>query len=190
MKICELASSSRLKTKTTDREVLAELERYIKRIMTTQNKDTNWVYVVSRGLAAAEITTSKGIVMQSDITYVDIVRKHHKYSCPVGGGKGGWPKEPLTYIGFRYDGKLQSIHHIEGYHITDNLHEFVPEIPDEELSELHYVYELGSAIIPSKEIRTGKKITMNNRIWAQIDTLLTSNTISEALEISKARKGN
>lgn len=187
MVICDLAEELRIKSAGKQNYILGELGRYIKRIMTTQNKDTNWVYVVSLGLSEAEITTSGGKKKTAGITYVDIVRKHHKYCCPVGGGKGGWPKEPLTYIAFRYHGKLQSIHHIEKYTVTDNLHPFVPEIPDEELSETHFVYELGPAIIPPKDIRTGNKIVMSNRVWAQLDTLLTSDTITEAMEISKAR---
>lgn len=187
MTICDLAGELRMKTAGKQNYILGELERYIKRIMTTQNKDTNWVYVVSLGLKEVEITPAKGEKRTAGIAYVDIVRKYHKYCCPVGGGKGGWPKEPLTYIAFRYHGKLQSIHHIEKYTITDNLHPFVPEIPDVELSETHFVYELGPAIIPQKVIRTGDKIVMSNRVWAQLDTLLTSDTITEAMEISKAR---
>lgn len=187
MVICDLAGELRMKTAGKQNYILGELERYIKRIMTTQNKDTNWVYVVSLGLSEAEITTLEGKEKTAGITYVDIVRKHHKYCCPVGGGKGGWPKEPLTYIAFRYHGKLQSIHHIEKYTVTDNLHPYVPEIPDAELSETHFVYDLGPAILPSKDIRTGDKIVMSNRVWAQLDTLLTSDTITEAMEISKAR---
>lgn len=187
MVICDLAGELRMKTAGKQNYILGELERYIKRIMTTQNKDTNWVYVVSLGLKEAEITPSKGEKRTAGIAYVDIVRKYHKYCCPVGGGRGGWPKEPLTYIAFRYHGKLQSIHHIEKYTITDNLHPFVPEIPDVELSETHFVYDLGPAIIPPKDIRTGDKIVRSNRVWAQLDTLLTSDTISEAMEISKAR---
>lgn len=187
MVICDLAGELRMKTAGKQNYILGELERYIKRIMTTQNKDTNWVYVVSLGLKEAEITTSEGKKKIADITYVDIVRKHHKYCCPVGGGKGGWPKEPLTYIAFRYHSKLQSIHHIEKYTVTDNLHPYVPEIPDVELSETHFVYDLGPAIIPPKEIRTGDKIVRSNRVWVQLDTLLTSDTISEAMEISKVR---
>jgi hypothetical protein len=95
MKICEIALEVRSKVSYGQRDVLKELERYIKRIMTTQNKDTNWVYVVSLGMSAAEITTAEREKLESDITYVDIVRKYHKYRCPVGGGRGGWPKEPL-----------------------------------------------------------------------------------------------
>ncbi len=187
MTICDLAGELRMKTAGKQNYILGEVERYIKRIMTTQNKDTNWVYVVSLGLKEVEITPAKGEKRTAGIAYVDIVRKYHKYCCPVGGGKGGWPKEPLTYIAFRYHGKLQSIHHIEKYTVTDNLHPFVPEIPDVELSETHFVYELGPAIIPPKDIRTGDKIVMSNRVWAQLDTLLTSDTITEAMEISKAR---
>lgn len=187
MVICDLAGELQMKTTGKQNYILGELERYIKRIMTTQNKDTNWVYVVSLGLKEAEIITSEGKKKTVGITYLDIVRKHHKYCCPVGGGKGGWPKEPLTYIAFRYHSELQSIHHIEKYTVTDNLHPYVPEIPDVELSETHFVYELGPTIIPPKVIRTGDKIKWSNRVWAQFDTLLTSDTISEAMEISKSR---
>lgn len=187
-RICDIAKEARTKSPNAQKYILDELERYIRRIMTTQNKDTNWVYVVSLGMSAAEITTYEGKKLKAHIDYLDIVKKYHKYCCPVGGGRGGWPKEPLTYIAFRYEGKLQSIHHVERYSITDNLHPFVPEIPDEKLSEMHFVYDLGPAIVPSKEIRTGKSIVMSNRVWAQLDTLLTSDTITEAMEISKARK--
>lgn len=97
---------------------------------------------------------------------MDIVKKYNRYCCPVGGGKGGWPKETLTYIAFRYHRKLQSIHHIEKYTFADNLHLFVSEIPDTELSKTHFVYELEPAIISPKDIRTGAKIVMSNRVWA------------------------
>ena len=187
MVICDLARKLRMKTAGKQNYILGELERYIKKIMTTQNKNTNWVYVVSLGSSKAEITTSKGEKKTANITYMDIVKKYHRYYCPIGGSKGGWPKEPLTYIAFRYNGKLQSIHHIEKYIVTDNLHPYVPEIPDVELSEMRFVYELGPAIIPPKNIRTGDTIMWANRVWAQLDTLLTSDTITEAMEISKAR---
>lgn len=186
--IIELADEARKESGNSQKYILDELKGYIGRIMTTQNKNTNWVYVVSLGLSTAEVTTEDGQVLAGNITYVDIVRKHHVYSCPIGGGKGGWPKEPLTYIAFRYEGKLQSIHHIESYVITDNLHPYIPEIPDVTLSQTHFVYTLGPAIVPSKEVRTGKKIVMSNRVWAHIDALLTADTISDAMDISRARE--
>ncbi|MBP3327264.1 MAG: hypothetical protein J6L77_12715 [Coprococcus sp.] len=50
----------------------------------------------------------------------------------------------------------------------------------------YFVYKLGPAIIPPKEVKNGK-IYPNGRVWAMLDTLLTSDTISEARDISKAR---
>lgn len=108
MVICNLAEELRIKSAGKQNYILGELVRYIKRIMTTQIKDTNWVYVVSLGLSKAEITTSEGKKKAAGITYMDIVKKHHKYCCSVGGGRGGWPKEPLTYIAFRYHGKFRN----------------------------------------------------------------------------------
>ena len=184
--ICDLVEEARPVSANKEKYILDNIERYIRRIMTTQNKNTNKVYVVSLGLTNAEIKTVDGRKLAGDITYVDIVRKHSKYCCPVGG-KGGWPKEPLNYIGFRYNGRLQSIHHIESYEISDELYKFVPELPKERSNEMHFIYTLGPAIIPQKEVKTGKSIVMSNRVWADIDTLLTSDTITEAMEITKAR---
>ena len=83
---------------------------YFGGIMSTQQKTSNWVYVVSLSYAKAG---------DSCLTYVDIVEKKGKYYHPFGNN---WPKEAPNYIAFRYDGKLQSIHHIESYVITRNAH--------------------------------------------------------------------
>lgn len=76
----ELAEEARKISGNAEKYVLDELKGYIGRIMTTQNKNTNWVYVVSLGMAKAEVTTEvtteEGKVLAGDITYVDIVRKH------------------------------------------------------------------------------------------------------------------
>lgn len=83
MVICDLAGGLRIKTAGKQNYILGELERYIKRIMTTQNRDTNWVYVVSLGLGAVKITTSEGESETAGITYLDIIRKYNRYCCPV-----------------------------------------------------------------------------------------------------------
>ena len=67
----------------------------------------------------------------------------------MGDGKGGCPKTQPNYIGFRYGGKLQSIHRIEDYVITRNLYEEFEEMPDEECEIDFFVYTLGSAIKPT-----------------------------------------
>ena len=59
-------------------------------------------------------------------------------------------------------------------------------MPDEAWNTNHFIYKLGPAIVPSKEVKTGN-IYPNGRVWAMLDTLLTSDTISEARDISKHR---
>lgn len=142
-----------------------------------QKKDSNMVYVVALG-------TNKP--NGCDITFIEIVRKYSKYFCPVGGN--GWPKEPPNYIAFRYYGQLHSIHHIEGYTVSRNIHNEIPEIPDAEWETDHYIYNLGPAIVPGKTVKTGK-IFKNGRVWAMLDTLLTCDTISDARDLTQSRLG-
>ena len=107
-----------------------------------------------------------------------------KYFHPLGGN--GWPKEPPNYIAFRYYGQLQSIHHIEDYVVTKNLHDEIPEMPVSDGTVDFFVYKLGPAIVPTKVVKTGN-IYASGRKWAMLDTLLTADTIAEACNISKAR---
>ena len=174
-RIFELAADSRADSNNEQKHLLEELKDYLGGIMTMQTKDSNWVYVVVLGNGKPE---------SCDLTWIEIVRNYNKYFHPVG--VNGWPKEPPNYIAFRYGGKLQAIHHIDGYLVTKNLHNEVVEMPDITGDINYFVYKLGVAIIPPKEVKSGK-IYPNGRVWAMLDTLLTSDTISEARDISKAR---
>lgn len=140
-----------------------------------QTQESNWVSVVSLGSSKPE---------NCDLTWIEIVQKHRKYFHPLGGN--GWPKEPPNYIAFRYYGQLQSIHHIEDYVVTKNLHEEIPEMPGSDGTTNFFVYKLGPAIIPPKVVKTGN-IYASGRKLAMLDTLLTADTIAEACNISKAR---
>ena len=139
-----------------------------------ERADSNWVYVVSLG---------SGTPPGWGISWIDIVSKKGHYFHPVSGK--GWPNEPPNYIAFRYKGKLQSIHHIDSYEVITNPHKHIPEIPNEEWDP-HFLYKLGRAFAPSKEVLTGN-IYPNGRVWCMLDTLFTSNTISEARDLSKKR---
>jgi hypothetical protein len=143
-----------------------------------QKVDSNWVFVVSLGHGGPD---------KWNISWRDIVVKHNKYFHPVGGSKGGWPAEPPNYIAFRYDGKLQSIHHIDRYQVFTDPSLHFPNVPKQQWGEC-YLYDLGKAIIPSQEVKTGKKIFRNMRVKAMLDLLLTSSTIEEARDKSKARE--
>ena len=173
--VYQMAKEARSASNYEQKHLLDEFTEYLGGIMTMQNKTSNWVYVVA---------LSHGYYEGCELSWIDIVKKHNKYFCPVGGN--GWPKEPPNYIAFRYDGKLQAIHHIEGYTVTRNIHELILEMPDEEWSENHFVYSLGPAIVPRKTVKTGN-IYRSGRVWAMLDTLLTCDTISEARDISYAR---
>jgi hypothetical protein len=118
------------------------------------------------------------------ISSIDIVEKRRRYFHPAG--TGGWPKEPPNYIGFRYRGKLQSIHHIEGYNVVTDLHKVCHEIPSGVWDPM-FVYRLGPAIRPPKEVKTGR-IFRNGRVWCMLDTLFTCKTISEARDLSQRRE--
>ena len=177
--IYSLAGQSHTGSSNKQKELLIELEEYLKGVMTMQNKESNLVYVVS---------LSKSPIENTDISTIEILQKYNTYFCPVGGvGKGGWPKEPPNYIAFRFHGKLQSIHYIESYTVSDNVHDHVAEIPNQQWSDgQHYVYTLGAAIIPTKEIKTGN-LFRAQRVWAMLDTLLTADTIAEARDITQRR---
>ena len=107
---------------------------------------------------------------------------------PKHVGTAGWPPDPPNYVAFRYRGELQSIHHIEGHRVITDLHDDFPEIPKGALKEPHYIYKLGKAFRPAHRVPTGKSIKWAARRWCMLDTLFTSETISEAAALSKKRE--
>jgi hypothetical protein len=167
--------SENVKGSNAEKRLSKELATYLRTVATMQNQNLNWVYVVSLGTWTPEGAT---------ITWIDIVEKNRVYFHPVGNR---WPKEPPNYIAFRYHGQLQSIHHIEDYVVTFNLHEQVPEMPDNVEDEPRFMYRLGPPIRPLKVVKNGPRVHRSARVWTMIDLLLTSDTISEAMDISDAR---
>jgi hypothetical protein len=140
-----------------------------------QDQRDNMVYVVSLGTSAK----------WSPISPREIVLTHGKYFHPVGGGAGGWPKEPPNYLGFRFDGRLQLICHVADVVVTTTFEGHVPGFSGE-LDDPYYVYTLGPPITPAETIRSGK-VTRALRVWAALDLLLTSKTISDARDRTAER---
>ena len=174
----KLTIASIKKGRDADNRLLRELNLYLQKISTMQKIDSNWVYVVSIGPGGPE---------KWNISWRDVVVKYNKYFCPVGGSKGGWPVEPPNYIAFRYEGKLQFIHHIDSYQVFTDPSLHFPNVPKQQWGEC-YLYDLGPAIKPPREVKSGKKIVRQIRVWAMLDLLLTSSTIEEARDKSKARE--
>jgi hypothetical protein len=161
-----------------EKRLLRDLSRYLRGLMTMQNADSNLVYVVALG----------GEIEDTGISFQEVVTKHDTYFCPVGGG---YPKEPPNYLGFRFEGRLQQIRHVDSYLVADDNHAgFKPlkgkvDWPDEP----HWVFRLGPVITPPKPVKTGG-LYGSHRGWIAIDLLLTSETVAEALEKTNARRKN
>jgi hypothetical protein len=153
---------------------LDELISYLGGVVTMQESDSNWVYVVSLGAQTPD---------GWKISFIDVVRKRGMYFHPTAGG--GWPKTPPNYLGWRFAGQLQGIAHIEEFRLVSDMHDEIPEIPRGEVKD-HVLYRLGPVFGPSKEIRVGK-LFKNSRVKCMLDTLFTSNTISEARDESQRR---
>jgi hypothetical protein len=173
--LLDLIEAASILSGNKEKAVLRQLKEYLKMNMGSQRLDSNWAYVVA---------LASGTPNGWSTSWIDVVVKHGKYFHPVGSG---WPKEPPTYIAFRYSGKLQSVHFIAKWEIIDDLSSACPGIPESPV-EAHFLYTLGPAIIPVRTIRTGR-LFRNGRVWAAIDTLLTSDTISSARDETQKRIG-
>lgn len=166
----------RAKTESNNRQknLISEFSSYLWGLMSMRN--SNSVFVVS--LSWEQVAEGH--------SYVDVVKNGHYY-CPVKWFKN--PADLPTYIAFRYDSKLQSIHHIDSYIVTRNMHDRIIFMADEEWDQDHYIFDLGPAIIPSHTVKCGPSVRWANQVNADIDTLLTCDTITEAMELSKKRRG-
>lgn len=174
--VFKCAQAARKASNNANKKMLDELCLYLEEVIGMQNYLSNEVYCVS--------LSRDPIISDCSLCWLDIVLKYHKYTFPQGNS---WPVEPPNYIAFRYDGKLQSIHHVESYVLTKNINEYIPEYPDITYECPHFVVSLGEAIIPSKEVKSGKTMWAK-RVWAMFDLLLTCNTVEEAAQKSKERK--
>ncbi len=161
-----------------EKRLLRDLSRYLKGLMTMQDVSSNLVYVVSLG----------GKIEDTGMTFRNVVVDHDTYFCPIGGGSGRWPKEPPNYLGFRFDGKLQRVSHVEDYRVTDDNHAgFDPLKGKVDWSdEHHWVFSLGPVMKPMHEVRTGN-LYRAQRVWVALDLLLTGETIAEARDKTKLR---
>lgn len=138
-RIAELVASTTTASRIhAEKRLLLELHRYLKGLMTMQNVTSNLVYVVVLG---------QDPLRWSSLTFKDTVIERDFYYHPVGGPKG-WPHTPPNYIGFRFDGHLQQIRHVDHYDVITRPHEYIPEIiPEANWSdEPHFLYTLGPPI--------------------------------------------
>ena len=154
---------------------LRTFSEYVGGLLDMEMKYSNRVFVVSVG----------GHPEKWTITFRDIVEQRKRYFFPVGDR---WPDPPPNYLAFRYNGQLQSIHHVKSYTTFTRPHALFPEAPKNQVWRLHYCVKLGPAIHPPRRIPSGPRIRRSNRVWCFLDTLLTSKTISDALTETERRE--
>ena len=161
-----------------EKGLLRQMTGWLRGHVTMRAIDSNWVYVVSIG---------SGTPRGWKVSWIDIVEKKRRYFHSIG--INGWPAEPPNYMGFRYHGKLQSIHFVESFEVIHhNLHEALAEIPvSEKLDTPAFLYNLGPPIRPTHAV-TGKGLYPNGRCWCMLDTLLTCKSIVQARNLSHNRE--
>lgn len=168
-----------------ERRLLTQLIEYLRKVITMQNQYSNQVYVVP--LSYDEFAIDEN---GNAITFVDVVETYGQYFHPVGNR---YPNEPPNYIAFRYDGMLQSIHHVEDYLVVEDFAHHFPLQDPHPVEEPHYLYTLGPRLncnmIPTND-PNGEypNIYGPGRHWCFIDLLLTCGSVAEAKAMSQIRR--
>ena len=78
---------------------------------------------------------------------------------------------------------------MDDYAISTDMSGFFPGVPPTDWAP-HYVLTLGPPIFPGHEVRNGPSIMRNARGWIDIDLLLTSPTITDALKATRVRRSD
>lgn len=171
-KILHLIELADKESSRYQKKMLYTFTTYFKKVIHMQRRDSNKVFCVSLSSEKTE---------WSRLSWIDIVEKKRRYFYPVGKN---WPSDPPNYIAFRYDGKLQSIHHVDTYQIVTKMHEHLPV--DEEEWDPHFLLALGPPFKPAKEVKNGR-IWPNGRYWIDLDTFFICATIREARDLTQQR---
>ncbi len=160
-----------------ERSLVEEFVTYLRGVADMRDTNSNSVHVVSLRRAPWD---------GWDVSPVAEVEVHRVYHYPTTGGN--YPKIVPNYLGFRYDGKLQSIHHVDSYEVVDSPLGLFPGAPNLRWDEPAFVLRLGPPFRPNHEVRTGSGIFRAAPITADLDLLLTCSTITEARDQTRGRR--
>jgi hypothetical protein len=117
----------------------------------------------------------------SSVTLADVPAKFGKYIFPTRFN----PRRTL-YIGFRYDGKLQSIHRIlERVDGVQNYSEIIPQL-DAPIGEPCTAFDLGDPL-PLKDHPPSGPLR-NTHVYCDLDLLLTSRNVQDAARRTRERR--
>lgn len=161
---------------SVERHLAHELASYLRGVADMRDTSSNKVWVVALTRRAWE-------GWPADLTPVAEVEQHRLYHYPSAGS---YVKVVPNYIGFRHDGRLQSVHHVDGYEIVDTPHGHVPGAPALGWDVPAFLLRLGPPMRPDHLVRTGNLYGPAHN-WADLDLLLTSATVREAVDATKVR---
>lgn len=88
------------------------------------------------------VALSRRQVAGRALSSVELLKQQQRYVHPVGNG---YPTRPARLLGFRYDGRLQSVHPVLNVQHVSTLPDDIAA-PGKQISGSHYVYDLGVAI--------------------------------------------
>jgi hypothetical protein len=160
-----------------ERHLADELATYLFGVADMRDTNSNKVWVVP-----LQVNSWDG--WPSDLTPVSEVERHRLYHYP---SEGSYPRIVPNYIAFRYGGRLQSIHHVDGYEIVNSPYPNVPGAPRIEWALPHFLLRLGPSIKPAHTVASGG-VFGSARHTADLDLLLTSASVKEAVDLTKQRQ--
>lgn len=176
--LVSMATSAGREGSRAERDLALELATYLRGVADMRDTNTNQVNVVALSRRVWD-------GWPADLSPVDEVEKYRVYHYPT---VGNYRKIVPNYMGFRYDGVLKSIHHVDSYEIIDSPYGHVPGAPDLAWDAPANLLHLGPPIRPDHRVPTGKGIWPSAPMVVDIDLLLTCATITEARDATKARR--
>ena len=177
--VARIAGAASREGPLVERQLAADLGRYLRGIAEMRDTNTNSVHIVS-------LTPHPWPGWPTDLSPIDEVVKHRVYHYPTTGGN--YPRVVPNYMGFRYFGELRSIHHVDDYEVVDTPFGLIPGAPDAKWDDPAYFLRLGPPFRPDHSVPTGKGIFRAAPVTADLDLLFTSSTIVEARDATRARR--
>ncbi|PZS23021.1 MAG: hypothetical protein DLM54_02070 [Acidimicrobiales bacterium] len=162
------------------RRWLAELGRYLRKVIYLSDPASSWAYCVS---VSREKPGGGG-----SRTYKDFVVNENIYFHPYGVGSN-WPLDPPTFMAFRWNGSVHQIRRVMSSEVIPTLQARWPDIPLTEETDLpHAVYKLGPPLPMQGPLPSGANYRAV-RLRVLIDQLLTQPTLKDAYMQSKVLTG-
>lgn len=173
--IDKVKSAAAASSSLNEKQLLRELGDYLRSVVKPVDPYSAKTYCVSLGQQPRQgWRRSTKQILEEDLKYT------HPYAI------NGWTKVPPNYIAFRWNGHVQSIHHVEACELIDDPSAFISDAPWHGVEHSFLAYTLGSKLGPADPLPMGQNYR-DTRLWVALDLLLTAPTLLEAVRLTKER---